>query len=1131
MVSDGVLVAMLVTLMVISIVGLTLSSIAYADGGDGDDDHTVASIEHTSAGTIDIHDDIHMTSNDVKSVNEMTVNALELTTLSGNGVPVNASSDFSLGQNDIVDAGSVTATPLTASPNEALVITDSKVAASGILDTDITTNTGSMGISNKTLSSASNSLIYSVGSVPEGGVTPNLSASISGFIASAGSGATIPYAAHVDNNNNSYVAGIYGSEVTFDGVHADLTGVALGGLVAKFNPEGSLLWLRSTDTYSGNIFMRDVTTDSMGNVYACGYTETSFEIAGLNVTLIESSTTFFLLKFSANGDPLWVKQTVSGGGGVRAYKLAIDSNDNVIMTGDIGSSDATKLSGDLDAITGYGGADLYVIKFSPNGQGLWLHQGILGASIDRSYDVAIGADDSVHITGYFTDSVTVAGTNLTGTGSEFFIAKLGADGGSLWAKNSISAGTVEGSSVVVDSSGNVYAMGHLTDTTAFGAFNVDPVGANRDAFIVKYNASGDVQWVKIAENNNVSDFKGYLAIDTINRLYVVGDYVGHCDIADTVLDGGTCYMACLDTSDGSGYWAVSGQGSSYDVAVTASGSFVQWGVATAAATTFDGLHVPHPPGTFDIFVVLKYNVVETAAVGLKQNNWAVQSSSGVTAESGTACAVDKDGNSYVAGYFSGTVTFGNTSLVASVGTNLFVVKYSPSGGVEWAITSTTSSADTAATALGVDSEGGVYVAGHFKGSLTMDTVSLGSGATKQSMFLMKISSSGVGQWGIQSTTGTLSERATALAISPNNDVFVTGYFDSDMTLDGTAIPLPSGGVESSFVARFDKHGTKRFAKGVVVSGTGDLLTSCIAANNEYAVVGGTFTGSVNVGVALAAGAANHGFEVVYAHDGTYTDYGEIDTETTGAAHVTGIVLADTGYKRALAGYSDEYADVNVSGGTISNVGTSGFGINANFAFVSSNLGSSAWVDYSTPEATDACRFTSLAKSVDHGLYTTGYFDGTITLGTYDLVSGGQDDMLFVKYEGLTGAPLAVRTGELGATGAERSLAIAVDAGNNAFVSGMFDGSVAVAGIPLTSTGDYDMFLAKFSYATYVQLQQNGKYIAGGVASGFSGLMPGAMYYLDGTELTTDYKDIAIGTAASTTTINMSPTPSILVNNY
>lgn len=114
---------------------------------------------------------------------------------------------------------------------------------------------------------------------------------------------------HIDSSNNLYITG----QGHYDG----------GGFKAftiKFNSSLVMQWQRryggSTTWYTGY----DVVTDSSQNVYACGR---------LNAT---GTYQPYLLKYNSSGTLQWQKgYNQSGSGDGYAYRLAIDSNNNIYM--------------------------------------------------------------------------------------------------------------------------------------------------------------------------------------------------------------------------------------------------------------------------------------------------------------------------------------------------------------------------------------------------------------------------------------------------------------------------------------------------------------------------------------------------------------------------------------------------------------------------------------------------------------------------------------------------------------------------------------------------------------------------------------------------------------------------------
>src|SRR5207237_5442921 len=93
-----------------------------------------------------------------------------------------------------------------------------------------------------------------------------------------------------------------------------------------------------------------------------------------------------------------------------------------------------------------------------------------------------------------------AGNWATSAGVTATINNTTVAGGQLqWLKTIQNALTSSGAisyGVVVDHAGNIYSVGSFSGTVDLGQGSVTSVGGGYDCFIVKYNASGGVVWVK-----------------------------------------------------------------------------------------------------------------------------------------------------------------------------------------------------------------------------------------------------------------------------------------------------------------------------------------------------------------------------------------------------------------------------------------------------------------------------------------------------------------------------------------------------------------------------------------------------------------------------------------------------------
>jgi hypothetical protein len=177
-------------------------------------------------------------------------------------------------------------------------------------------------------------------------------------------------------------------------------------------------------------------------------------------------------------------------------------------------------------------------------------------------------------------------------------------------------------------------------------------------------------------------------------------------------------------------------------------------------------------------------------------------------------AVDGAGNTYISGYFGGTVRFGTTSFSAS-NSQAYVAKLDATGNYQWLVPMATGRGGSFAstTSLAVDATGNVYVAGSFFGTMTLGTTTLTS-AGFGDIFVGKLDPNG--NWLSAVRAGGAQEEALVrVALDAGGNVYLTGRFVGVTTAGATTTfgttTLTSAGSSDFFAARLDAAGTWRWA--------------------------------------------------------------------------------------------------------------------------------------------------------------------------------------------------------------------------------------------------------------------------------------------------------------------------------
>src|SRR5262249_49937472 len=118
-----------------------------------------------------------------------------------------------------------------------------------------------------------------------------------------------------------------------------------------------------------------------------------------------------------------------------------------------------------------------------------------------------------------------------------------------------------------------------------------------------------------------------------------------------------------------------------------------------------------------------------------------------------------------------------------------------------------------ATSVAVAPDGDVVVAGWF-----MDTIDLGGGPFESAYwdgFLARFGADGTHRWSKQ-LGGSGNDGPSRLAIDSAGNVLLTGIYDG--TADFGGGPLAFSGLSDVFLAKYSKEGTHRWSKGFGQSG-------------------------------------------------------------------------------------------------------------------------------------------------------------------------------------------------------------------------------------------------------------------------------------------------------------------------
>lgn len=375
-----------------------------------------------------------------------------------------------------------------------------------------------------------------------------------------------------------------------------------------------------------------------------------------------------------------------------ADAIARDASGNLFIVG--------TTAGNLEGNTNNGSLDAYVMKLDSTGAKLWTK--LIGSAADESaFGVAADAAGGVYVFGITTGGLD--GNTQTGL-VDCFVTSYDASGSRQWTRQFGGAqGLCEAGAAVSDAAGNLYVAGY-TDRALGG----QTVSGGYDAFAVKYDNAGTVQWTTVV-GTIYNDYANGIALDSAGNVLVAGSTYGSLGTAQNLNPDGTTsdlFGAKLSAAAGSLLQTVQfgtvENDDAWAVAADGAGNFY------LAGATYGGLDGNTNAGYADV-VVVKYD-----ASGAKQ--WTRQLGS-TGNDIARAAAVDLAGNVVLTGRTNGGLD-GNTN---GGGYDLFLLAYGGSGSKPYQARQDGSVLDDGGLGILSAASGNLYVTGTTKGGLDGNT--------------------------------------------------------------------------------------------------------------------------------------------------------------------------------------------------------------------------------------------------------------------------------------------------------------------------------------------------------------------------------------------------------------------------
>ena len=398
--------------------------------------------------------------------------------------------------------------------------------------------------------------------------------------------------------------------------------------------------------------------------------------------------------------------------------------------------------------------------------------------------MAVDGNGNIYITGGFITSVNFGGSTLTSkyADMDIYLASFTPSGKHRWSKAFGSKGTDEGHDVAVDGNGNVTITGTFAANISFGGGKISDPGGKSDIFVASFTTHGKHRWSKGFGRSDTMTDETSIAADGAGNTYITG-------IFEVYINFGGGHPS-FDLKSKAKFWDMF-------LASFDSGGKHRWSKIFANPSTIS---------------VCSSDVV-----------------------------VDNSGNTYVTGWFSGSVSFGGTVITSSGSEDVHLASFTSAGTHRWSKKLGGKAHDRGA-AVAVDNNASVFATGYIGTS-----PDLGGGVEKTygvvDIFVAAYTTSGVYRWS-RVFGSSLGDNGEGISADSMGNVYLTGYFLNSVDFGGGK--LSTKGTHEMFIVSLDPAGKHRWSRahGSTWSDSGHLVENDDKGN---IYLGSQFAQTVDLG--------------------------------------------------------------------------------------------------------------------------------------------------------------------------------------------------------------------------------------------------------------------------------------------
>ena len=341
----------------------------------------------------------------------------------------------------------------------------------------------------------------------------------------------------VDSGGNVYVTGYSKSSAyptTTGAYQASNSGSHGNVIISKLDGDLSNLL---ASTYIGGSYVDkgySIAIDNSGNVYVTGNSCSSDypTTTGAYQTSNSGSCNVIISKLNSDLTTLLASTYIGGSYLDYGYSIALDSSGNVYVAGATRSNDYPTTTDAYQTIFNSSGdnPDIIISKLDGNLSNLLASTYLGGESSDEGFSITLDSSNNVYITGNSSSEIdypTTTGTYKTGYFGNVIVSKLNSDLTTLLASTYIGGSYLDyGYSIALDNSGNIYITGYSSSSdypTTTNAYQTSKKSNYWDIIISKLNNDLTTLLASTYIGGSNQEYGSSLAVDSSSNVYITGN--------------------------------------------------------------------------------------------------------------------------------------------------------------------------------------------------------------------------------------------------------------------------------------------------------------------------------------------------------------------------------------------------------------------------------------------------------------------------------------------------------------------------------------------------------------------------------------------------------------------------------